>query len=690
MQVSDPNNVKIYNLSAGKSLPEWLSERKRRALLKKNVDIRRRIELIQDFDMPGLSSTVKVSKDGQYILATGIYKPRIKCFDVNNLSLKFERCFDSEAVTFQILSDDYSKLVFLQCDRYIEFHAAFGRYYRLRIPKFGRDMQYDYPSCDLFVVGASSDIYRLNLERGQFMTPYTSTASSINKCCINPYHQLLICGTQEGKVEAWDQRSKSIVGTLDCAFTCFNENKDMESFPSITALKFNGALHLGVGTASGQVLLYDLRSNKPFYIKDHMNDLPIKDVEFHYQQDLVFSLDCSVLKIWEKNNGQLYTSIDASTEFNNLCTVPNTGLLFLANENPKIQTYYIPSMGPAPKWASFLDSLTEELEESNTENVYDDYKFVTKAELENLGLDHLVGTKLLRAYMHGYFMDIRLYKKARAVANPFEFEEYRKKKIKETIDKDRENRVQVNKLPKVNKDLALKLMNEEQNSKKNKVNAANLLVDNRFKALFENPDFEVDKNADEYRLLNPVLSRLDTAKAKKLKKSLISEDFEPIEEEMEGKNSSEEDTEDEFEEESSDDEHTWSKELKKQHKMINEEHRQQELRKAEEDLRNLEEEIKKQPTLYEFKHGDEFKGLNSIKKKTNRAPLSERLKEEDASVKLLGSVGNREMTFSTRKKKNFSLEEKNRRHREERKRLVRPGFTIKSKYKTKFSGGKRR
>lgn len=90
---------------------QWLTERKRRALLKKNVDIRRRIELIQDFDMPGLSSTVKVSKDGQYVLATGIYKPRVKCFDVNNLSLKFERCFDSEAITFEILSDDYSKVL---------------------------------------------------------------------------------------------------------------------------------------------------------------------------------------------------------------------------------------------------------------------------------------------------------------------------------------------------------------------------------------------------------------------------------------------------------------------------------------------------------------------------------------------------------------------------------------------------
>lgn len=677
MQAFEPNDVKIYNLSAGKSLPEWLSEKKRRALLKKNVDIKRRIELIQDFDMPGLSTTIKVSRDGNYILATGIYKPRIKCFDVNNLSLKFERCFDSEAVTFEILSDDYSKIVFLQCDRYIEFHAAYGRYYRLRIPKFGRDMQYHYPTCDLFVVGASSDIYRLNLERGQFMTPFSSEASEINKCAINPIHNLVICGTQEGRVEAWDTRMKDRVGVLDCAFTCVNENKELQGFPSISALKFDGALHMGVGTATGQVLLYDIRSEKPFMIKDHMYGLPIKDVDFHYQQDLIYSLDSSVLKIWDKNNGKLYTSIEASTEFNNLCLVPRTGLFFLANENTKMQTYYIPSLGPAPKWASFLDSLTEELEESNSETVYDDYKFVTKQELESLGLEHLIGSKLLRAYMHGYFLDVRLYKKAKSVADPFEFEQYRKKKIRETIEKERESRVQLNKLPKVNKDLALKLMDDMTKSKKKKDEAKNLLHDNRFSALFENPDFEVDKSADEYRLLNPVLSRLDKTKKKELKQKLISGDFEPMQEELESKNSSEESSDQSSEEQSSDDEHTWTKEVKIQHKQIKREHREKE--RAE----RLEQELK-EPKLYELKQGEEFKGLHGTKKKNNRATLGERLQLEDGSVRFLGSVGNREMTFSTHKKRDNRMDEKNKKHREERKRLVRPTYGIKSKFKMGF------
>lgn len=87
-------------------------------------------------------------------------------------------------------------------------------------------MQYDASSCDLFVVGASPDIYRLNLERGQFMTPYSSAGSEINKCSINQVHNLFVCGTQEGRVEAWDPRVKERVGVLDCAFTCVNENKE--------------------------------------------------------------------------------------------------------------------------------------------------------------------------------------------------------------------------------------------------------------------------------------------------------------------------------------------------------------------------------------------------------------------------------------------------------------------------------
>ncbi|KAM3964735.1 nucleolar protein 10-like [Aphomia sociella] len=662
MQVFEIDNVKIYNLSTGKSLPDWLTERKKRALLKKNVDLRRRIELIQEFDMPGVSTNLRVSKDGQYIMASGIYKPRIKCFDVNNLSLKFERCLDSEVVTFEILSDDYSKIVFLQCDRYIEFHVGHGRHYRLRVPRFGRDIAYHTPSCDLFVVGASSEIYRLNLELGQFLAPYVTKATEINCCTVNEQHGLVITGSESGHVEAWDPRTKSRQGILDCAVHCTESDYRNDSLPAITTLKFDDALRMGVGTSTGHVLLYDIRSSKPLLIKDHLNEIPIKNIEFHKQMDYVYSMDAKVVKIWDKNTGKQYTSIESSVDFNDLCIVPNTGLSMMAVEDQKMQIYYIPSLGPAPRWCAFLDNLTEELESSAAQTVYDDYKFVTKQELESLGLDHLLGTNLLRAYMHGYFVDVRLYKRAKSIADPFAFEEYKKRKIREKIEQERPSRIKIeDNLPKVNRDLASRLMGEDGRKKKQ---PTNLLKDDRFKAMFENPDFEVDKGAEEYKLLNPVLSRFDKdkMKAKKAEADVTQvEHQEDKDSDMELYESSEE---------SSDEDRTWVKEVKKQHKIIK-------YKQKEEDQM----ESTNKETIYELNNAPKLMGNIRSITKVSKASLGDRLAKEGFTTMVTGTGGNREMKFSMRGKKSESEQHKKmKRHYQERKQIVRKtGFLTKKK-----------
>ncbi|XP_058839065.1 nucleolar protein 10-like [Topomyia yanbarensis] len=182
-------------------------------------------------------------------------------------------------------------------------------------------------------------------------------------------------------------------------------------------------------------------------------------------------------------------------------------------------SYYISSLGPAPPWCSFLDNLTEEIESETVQNIYDDYKFITKQELADLGLNQLEGTNMLRAYMHGYFIDIRLYNKAKALADPFAFERYRKEKIAKQIELSRPSRLRLkSKLPKDNADLAEKLLTEQElGSGKLKSAASDLLTDDRFKSMFDNPDFEIDKTAHAYRLLNPMLARLDKVHSKKLK-----------------------------------------------------------------------------------------------------------------------------------------------------------------------------
>jgi hypothetical protein len=106
---------------------------------------------------------------------------QVKVYELSQLALKFERHLLSEAraalppcaslpgltcfrcrqiIDFQILSDDYSKLVFACADRSLTFHARFGGYVSTRLPKAPRSVAYHAPSADVLAVGSASEVYR--------------------------------------------------------------------------------------------------------------------------------------------------------------------------------------------------------------------------------------------------------------------------------------------------------------------------------------------------------------------------------------------------------------------------------------------------------------------------------------------------------------------------------------------------
>ena len=67
-------------------------------------------DFLQDFEMPDLSTCLRLSPDGQYLMVSGTYQPTVKCYDLSDLSVKFQRGMDAEVVRFEILSEDYSKV----------------------------------------------------------------------------------------------------------------------------------------------------------------------------------------------------------------------------------------------------------------------------------------------------------------------------------------------------------------------------------------------------------------------------------------------------------------------------------------------------------------------------------------------------------------------------------------------------
>lgn len=81
----------------------------------------------------------------------------------------------------------------------------------------------------IVVLFCRRDIYRLNLELGQFLNSFESEGSEVNKVAINPCHQLVVVGTREGRVEAWDPRTRGRVGVLDCALSSVTPDTTPES-----------------------------------------------------------------------------------------------------------------------------------------------------------------------------------------------------------------------------------------------------------------------------------------------------------------------------------------------------------------------------------------------------------------------------------------------------------------------------
>lgn len=108
--------------------------------------------------------------------------------------------------------------------------------------------------------------------------------------------------------------------------------------------------------------------------------------------------------------------------------------------------------------------------------------------------------------MHGFFVDLRLYEKAKAIANPFEFDEYKKQMIQKKIEEKRSSRISaIKNLPKVNREMAKELMedsDDEKRSKKKKKDVT-LMQDARFNSMFQDPAFQIDETTAEYKLHHP-------------------------------------------------------------------------------------------------------------------------------------------------------------------------------------------
>ena len=267
----------------------------------------------KELDFPCSAGRVKLSSDGQFLVVTGIHPPMVRtatrgfsgfllvlrgslarAFPRQNRSRSTScrslrsnssatcspRCagtlasaaccpacltptMASQIVDFQVLSEDYSKLVFACADRSLVFHAKFGGYVSSRLPKMPRSVTYHAPSADVLASGSSSEIYRcahrrlgnvhqqkaascctvcltccaslrsLSLEAGRFLTPLPSGSPGVNVARVCPVHGLLAAGGDDGALECFDLRAPLATTRL--------ENASGVNGGGITCLRFESS-----------------------------------------------------------------------------------------------------------------------------------------------------------------------------------------------------------------------------------------------------------------------------------------------------------------------------------------------------------------------------------------------------------------------------------------------------------------
>ena len=529
MQVSLHQNVKIYNLTSGKSLPDWLQERKKN---KKLAGGEHRIELLHDLEFPHFARCIFRTPNGSHLFAAGDYPPRLKCFDVNQLSMKYSFNADMPILGGVSLSPDFRKFALRGEGRVITIHHSAAIVDRLRVPHIQRCLVYHENAGELISSGCSAELFRISLETGSFVESYkTCSQDGVNSMDIFASNGLIVAACENGVVEAIDPRSQKPAGHVTVTGPGSLSGHSTRS-PLTSVATDDGGVLFSCGTEDGSVMIYDLRLGKPLLQKQHMNGLPIVKTYFFKgrsattgQASYVLSADTRSLKIWSKLDGTNFTTLDSPVDIYDFTLLKaqhnlappyecdDSGVVCLCCDAPRVQVHFIPQLGVAPKWASFLDILTEELEEKDSTVVYEDFKFVSKEEMASLGITAQdVEDGKVRPAMHGCYIENALYREIKAVVDPGALNRHIQENAKKKTEARWENRIS-------------KFKRKPEHDEGQEVIAAAAATDPRFAAaLAKNAAFAVDKNNPEYaKLLRKAEERKE--KAASLRKRYEEDQF---------------------------------------------------------------------------------------------------------------------------------------------------------------------
>ena len=157
---------------------------------------------------------------------------------------------------------------------------------------------------------------------------------------------------------------------------------------------------------------------------------------------------------------------------------------------------------------------------SKNNNIYQEYRFLSEEDLEQVNATHMIGSKFVQSALGGFIMKAKLYEKLKLQAQPFDLEKYREQRLQQKMDKEIGDRIYIkNSSRRSNKtNLNRKIierMKETRTKKGRKAQAMEgtaddleeLVQDDRFKGLLDEAKFKINEQEEDFLLRNPSMRK---------------------------------------------------------------------------------------------------------------------------------------------------------------------------------------
>lgn len=289
------------------------------------------ITSLHDLNFPVACTDICISSNGKKLLATGIYKPTVKLFDVKSGIIKFERHLVSDPVKNFFLDEEGEKFAILRNDKTIEFHIKGGLHEKVKTIKQPHDIILNRFSAELYIGGNYGEINRFSLEQGRFMKSIPCTGAT--RLAFSETNTLL-GAIFKNNVTFIDTKSKNEI---------FKKQYEEDA---ITISQDASGLKYLVGFESGKILEYDLRSSKAIR-EIELDNFPIKTC--YSDKFIVANTSESILFIEsDAVKVECMPSITPGFIINTFCL--EGGVIFVGGESQSIKTYISEDFGKVPDW----------------------------------------------------------------------------------------------------------------------------------------------------------------------------------------------------------------------------------------------------------------------------------------------------------------------------------------------------